>query len=166
MNEHESKPKAQPQLEPSRFHLAEHQRNVYVATVEGGIARADMLAPEFWSHIAAKLRPYDEIVVYCDDGSLYARMLVLNSERTWARMHVLQWEDLTTRDVSLSKGAPAAKAASPEVEKALFRVEYKGKHKQWCVIRENTNPPEYIREQEVSKANANLWLAEYLKVTT
>ena len=36
-----------------------------------------ILHPDFWGHIAAKLRPYDEIKVRCDDGTFYAQLLVL-----------------------------------------------------------------------------------------
>ena len=161
----EATQKAQPQLEPARFKPAESSRNVHSITIEQGISRAEILNPAFLAHIAARLRPYDHIEVTCDDGTLYAELLVKTCDRTWAHCHVLKWEDLTTRDVSLSQAtAKPEKAKGNAPVNEDFRVEYKGQHKKWCVIRNLDN--QFVREDEENKENAQHWLREYLKVTT
>jgi len=151
--------KATPQLDASRFKLAEHERNVHNICVEDGITRAQIINPAFLAHVASKLRPYDEILVRCDDGTVFARMLVLQSERTWARVHILEWHDLTTRDVAQSQNETSEMVAEKAAE---FKVEYKGSHKKWCVIRQSDSA--IVRDGEESKAAANLWLDNYVKV--
>lgn len=160
---------ATPQLDASRLKLAEHERNVHLITVEEGVTRAQIINPAFLAHIAAKLRPYDQIEVRCDDGTIWARTLVLQAERTWARIYVLEWHDLTTRDVSLSQaageGQEPGKVEAPDAKRdAEFQVVYKGPHKKWCVIRNLDS--QYVREGEENKAQAVQWLDQWIKVTS
>lgn len=152
--------KATPQLSGDRFKLAEHERNVWSITVEEGITRAQIIDPAFLAHVGAKLRPYDQIEVRCDDGTMYARLMVLQADRTWARVHVMEWHDLTTRDVALSQ----SEAPTPQVDRQQgYEVAWKGPHKKWCVIRKLDS--QYVREEEETKANAAKWLEDWLKVT-
>lgn len=159
--------KAAPQLQAERFKLAEHERNVYIITIEEGITRAQILDQGFLAHVAPKLRPYDQIEVRCDDGTLFARLLVLQAERTWARVHVLEWHDLTTKDVSLTKAQKEEQSgpapARVDHEQA-YQIVHKGPHKKWCVIRKADGA--YIREGEESKNAATTWFNDWIKVTT
>ena len=158
--------KATPQLAAERFKLAEHERNIHSITVEEGITRAQIIDPAFLAHVAAKLRPYDQVEVRCDDGALFAKLLVLQAERTWARVHVLEWHNLTTRDVSLtqtSEQEQTATAGPPPGKEQEYAVAYKGPHKKWSVIRLADGG--YMREGEESKAAASHWLTEWLRVT-
>ena len=153
------------QMAADRFKLAEHERNVHSITIEEGVTRAQLINPAFLAHVAAKLRPYDQIEVRCDDGTLFAKLLVLQAERTWARVHVLEWHNLTTRDVSLSQAEDSAepnpaKALSPEDD---YLVQWKGPHKKWCVIRKADGA--YMREAEPDKAAATTWLSDWLRIT-
>lgn len=161
--EQADKPQAIPQLDANRFKLAEHEFNRWCITVEQGITRAQILNPAFYSQFSSKMRPYDTIAVRCDDGTLYAELLVIQSERTWARVHVLSWHDLTSKDVAQSKVEPTSSpkvALDPSKE---FKVKYMGAHKKWSVIRQSDEA--IVREGEDNKANAELWLVEYQRVT-
>lgn len=150
------------QLDASNFSQAESIVNEYFATIEQGTTRAEVLKPEFFAHIATKLRPYTEIRVVCEDGSLYARLLVLAAERTWARVHVLEWHDLTVKDVSQSQAESVQTPATPATA-ARHRVEWKGPHHKWSVIRNADN--EYVHEGDNTREDAELWLREHEKVT-
>lgn len=152
-----------PQLDASRFNLADQERNVYRIVTDAAVTRQQMLNPAFLGHVANKLRPYDELIILKDDGTLFARAVVTQCERTWARMHITDWHDLTTKDVSLSKTEIEDHAKTAQESESLYRVEYKGPVKKWCVIRNQDGA--YVREKEDAKAAANLWLQEYLKVT-
>lgn len=155
-----------PQLAAERFKLAEHERNVHSITIEEGISRAQIIDPAFLAHVAAKLRPYDEILVRCDDGAMFARLLVLQSERTWARVHVLEWHNLTTRDVALSQtdNAEQSGPANTVDHELEYEIKHKGPHKKWSVIRKADGA--YVREGEETKAAATAWLSDWLRVTT
>lgn len=155
-------PKATPQLSPERFKPAEAVRNLWAITVEPGITRAEVLDPAFLAHSAYKLTPYDEITVRCDDGTVFARLLVLESSRAWARTRVLEWVDLSTKDVSQSQAEQQSRKVDPTAN-ATHRLEHKGQHKKWCVIRNVDGA--YVRETEPTKDAAQKWLDEYLRVT-
>lgn len=165
MAEAQAKKPAQPQLDPQRFKLAEHERNVHVITVEAGVTRAQLLDPAFLAHVAAKLRPYTQIEVRSDDGTMFARLLVLQAERTWATCYVLEWHDLTTKDVSLSKSAMAEAVAIEKKTAERYEVVWKGPHLKGCVIDNGVNPPVIVRDKEPSKEAAKAWLDGWLKVT-
>lgn len=162
--------KAKPQLDAMAFTLAEQVRNIHWAEIGEGVTRQDLLDPAFWAHISSKLHVYDEIIVIRTDGTLHAKVLVLQTERTWARVFITQWHDLTTRDVSMSQPDPAAIEDSPEGAQpgsdpdasGEFSLIYKGPRLKWCVKRASDG--QNVREGEPTKAAARTWLDEYLKV--
>lgn len=145
-----TKPAAQ--LEERRFQLAEQARNTWAITVEGGEHRPskdEILSGAFLAHVATRLRPYDRIEVRCDDDSFFAELLVLSTGHAVARTAVLSWTALTAID----------DAAADEI--SGYKIEKKGPHKQWCVIRESDKA--YIHEGAVSREAARFWLVEHLK---
>lgn len=154
--------KSNPQLDANRFSLAEQERNLWCVTVEHGITRSQILNPAFWAQFSTKLKPYDHIEVRCDDGTIYAELLVIQSERTWARVHVLNWHDLTTKDIAQSQAAPDTSPEVPPDPTKEFKVKYMGPNKKWSVIRQSDEA--IVREGEANKANAELWLSEYQRV--
>lgn len=138
--------KATPQLDAARFKSSEYEFVLYSAVVEPNVTREQIEDPGFWSHVAAKLRPYDEIRVLRDDGTIYAKLLVLGCDRTWAKVRVLMWESLTTKDVAQSQDAD-------------FKIEWKGPHRKHCVIRASDS--EIVHDGATSKADAQVWLDNY-----
>ena len=161
--EQAEKPAAVLQLDTARIALAEHERLDYVITVEQGTTRKDMINPLFWAHVAAKLRPYTELTIRCDDGTFYAKAVVTQAERTWARISILSWHDLTTRDVALSAKEPKTKDDAVDER---YEVVQKGPHLKWCIIDKSVNPPTIIRDKESSKVEARTWLDQYIRTTT
>ena len=156
---------ATPQLDPERFKLQEFESNDYVVTIESGITREQLLDPAFFAHVAAKLRPYNEIRVRCDDGTIYARLLILTCDRTWARCRVLEWHDLTSRDVAQTQATAVESPAVADADPAnRFRIENKGPHVKWRIVRIADNA--VVREKEETKAAAQAWLNDYLRVIT
>ena len=131
-------------------------------TVESGTTREQIVHPDFWGHVAARLRPYAKIEVRCDDGSFYAELLVLAAERTFAMVRVLHWHDLTTADVAKTQAASVAVQRFEEHLKA-YEVRWRGPHLMWSVIRKHDNAA--LREKEKTKQAAQTWLDEYLRVT-
>lgn len=160
----EEKPKKPlAQLDAAKFTLAEAEQERFMATIEPGTTRAEVCNPAFFAHIASKLRPYTEILLRCEDGTLYAKALVLQAERTWATVHILEWHDLTTKDVSLTQ------TQVKEIEKMVregateYSIEYKGPTLKHCVIRNGDQA--IVADKIATKAGAHEWLANFLKVT-
>lgn len=137
-----------------RFKEAEFQRTLWVCTTNENTQPDDLLATEYWAHVAAKLKPYDRIEARANDGAWFAELLVLEAGRNWARMHMLAAWKLTTSDVAQSQSAPKSPYAD-------FRVENMGPHAKWCVIRRSDN--QKIHEGAENQDAAKRWLDERIK---
>ena len=73
-------------LHPTKFLGAEFVRTLHVANPEVGTPYADVLEPEYWVHIASRLRPFDRIEVVPEDGSYFAELFVQDAGRLWAKV--------------------------------------------------------------------------------
>lgn len=138
------------ELNPSRMKECEFERTTYVATAHEQTQPEDLLEPEYWSHVAEKLKPWDKIEARADDGSWYAEYLVLDTSCRWARLALLAKYDLTTSDVSLSQAA-----------RDEYKIEWKGPARKFCVIRNSDNA--MVHEGEQTKVGAHQWLINRLK---
>lgn len=110
------------QLSPDRFHEADFRRVVWGSYVEPNTTLEQLLKPEFWAHIAGKLKQYDQIEVKWDDGSHYATFLVIDAGPSWAQVFKLTFVDLGGKNI------PAA----PEFP---FEVKWGGGHHKFRIIR-------------------------------
>lgn len=138
-------------LDPARFSLNEHANQDWTVTVESGTSLEDVLNPAFFSNVANRLRPYDRIRVRVDTGEFYAELLVLHCGKTWAKTVKLYSFDLT------KKTAEKVETGSEE-----YRVQYRGPHLKFCVIRVSDNQP--VKERLDTKLDAEAWLVNYSKV--
>lgn len=138
------------QLNPARMKECEFERTCYVMTAHEETLPEDLLNPDYWSHVAEKLRPWDKIEARADDGTWYAEFIVLETSRRWAKVCLLFSVALTTKDVSLSQSA-----------KDEYSVEFKGPMRKWSVIRKSDSA--MIHEGEQTKDGAYQWLANRLK---
>ena len=141
---------------PGRVKLAQSARNHWVVTVEQGTTREDLRRPEFWSLKAKDFRPYDILEVRCDDGSYFAEYLVKSADRAWAIVHELRWEPLGTQDVSLTE-------AQAVEQRNRYTVAYRGPHLLHCIERKDGEKVERLAEKLQTKAEAAVWLENYLK---
>lgn len=153
----EEQGKAIRQLDAGRMEQREQRMVDYFVVVEEGTTRKEMKNPAFWAHVAHKLKPYFKINIACDDGTFYAEGLVLQVDRTWAIVHILEWHDLTTKDVAQSQAAAAEMGDSADG----FEIKHRGEHRKWTVIRKSDR--EAVKEGLATKAEALIWLAEHLK---
>jgi len=95
-----SEQKRDARIYTDRFKVADFTLGKFDAKVEIGTTRADLLKQEYWSHVSELMTPYSEITVRCDDGTFYAKYLVLDCGRGWAKVQELNWWNLTTTDVA------------------------------------------------------------------
>ena len=82
----------------ARMRLAEHERNIWVANAPEGSTVEHIKQPEFWAYMAHLLHPFDQIEVRADDGSWMAELVVVNCDRTWAKVFVKHVYELTTTE--------------------------------------------------------------------
>jgi hypothetical protein len=137
-------------LNPQRMGLAEHLRQQWMVNAEEGTTVEDVLDPQYWSHMAAQLQPYDRIDVLLETGEWLLELLVINRGRNWAQVHLLHKYDLEQR----SEIMPAAQK---------HRIEWKGPQRKHAVIR--IADSQVIQDGFSSKLEAGVWLANHEKVT-
>lgn len=152
MEEVKDKPAAKSQriLNPQRMGLAEHLRQQWMVNAEEGTTVEDVLDPQYWSHMAAQLQPYDRVDVLLETGDWLMELLVINRGRNWAQVHVLHKYDLEQR----SETMPAAQK---------HRIEWKGPKHKHAVIR--LADSQMIQDGFSSREEAGVWLANHEKVT-
>jgi hypothetical protein len=139
-------------LEPARFKGAEYERTAYVCTVENHVTREDLTEPSYWSHVAPKLRPWDKIEVRRDDGTYYAELIVLSSARTWAKVYVSAWHNLTSTDISQTE------AEGNDLE---FDLKYMGPHRRFAIIRKSDGA--VIKDSIQTRDEAEFYRKEHIK---
>ena len=80
------KPKAKPKLAPSRIKEKEFGQQTYFVDADENTNFEDLLMPEFWTLVSAKLRPYNEIIVVRQDFAFYGRFIVVDANNAGARL--------------------------------------------------------------------------------
>lgn len=136
------------QLQPARFKQADYVRNVFRIVPEHGTPFDATLDPAYWAHVAASLKPLDEIVVHAEDGSYYGRLLVRDAGRLYAKVAPLEYHDLDP--VEVTQGGPPPAAG--------YEVKWRGPQLKWCVLRGKD-----VLREGMEKGPALAWLNEHLK---
>lgn len=137
------------QVMPARMELAEQWRQDWVVNAEAGTTTDDVLKPDYWSHVAPRMRPYDHVEVRAEDGTWVMNLLVTGCDRNWAR--VVQVGDvikLTTADVAQSQAVSGK-----------YKVEWKGPHHKHAVIR--LSDQQMISNGHENRAQATAWMLDY-----
>lgn len=132
---------------PNRVQMAEHGRNAWLATTPNADHPEDFLEPAYWGHVSKNFKPYDLVEVRTDDATFWGQYVVLASDRTWAKLHPIH-------EVRL----PSMKVDDVDPR---FRIEHKGPHLKYCVIRASDNSA--VREGEQERGGALRWLEGYLR---
>src|SRR5258708_29080309 len=96
-------------LDSHRLRGAEYERVVHGCYPPKEHTIEDLKRPEYWAAVAGKLRPWNHIEVYAEDGTWYAELLVLAVERAHAVVHVLRYDALSTSDVVFTELAGRSK---------------------------------------------------------
>lgn len=145
-DEETRKPRPTPHLKTPAFREAAYCFTAYAATVESGVTLEDCKNPEFWMHVADRLRPSDEISVYAADQTFYAKLLVLSTNRVSARVAVIAFVDLTTETQDEGLG--------PELAK--YDISWAGPSYKWRVVHKASK--EVIKDGFDNEAAARTFL--------
>lgn len=151
--------KEDPRLQVGGLEGAEFTFTVWSAKPAIGVSPEQLLVPEYWAHHAHRLTPGDEIVARSEDSSWYARLIVLDCARTWAKMKFLIGPvSLTTHDANLQ---PEDHSSQNEVEafKSGYKLVHRGPHR-WSVVRQDGA---VMHQGEQEKGGAEKWLDNYAR---
>lgn len=125
---------------------ADFTRNIFAITPEQGTTLQDMLKPEYWAHVATKLRPNSRIEVVAEDSTWFAELFVVSVGRTWAQVSLLRFVELTESVV-------------PAIPSAKFVIKWRGAKHKHCVMRVADNA--VLHDGFATAADANKWMVEY-----
>lgn len=141
-----------PAVHPERLESVEYVRTVWRLTPEVGTEPEELLAPDYWAHLANRLRQCDRIEAWAEDMSWYAEYLVLDVGANWAKVHLCEnsIEELGEFDPRRAK-----------VVLTGHTVEYKGRVAKWCVIRDKDKA--LLKDKFATEGDGLSWLSEYSK---
>jgi hypothetical protein len=134
---------------PVALKEASYDRAVYQVAVDAGATFEDTIRPEFWAHVGMLLKPCDRIELIAEDFAWFGEVIVLEADRTWAKVGVLRFVELAGRSPDLEKPSPD------------YEVKYMGPNKKHCVIR--LADKQVVQEGIALKADAERWVAEHVK---
>ena len=135
------------QLQPARLKFAEHERNLWFVVPEAGTPFEALLDPAYWAHVSAKFKPCDEITINAEDGAYYARLLVQDAGKLYAKVAQIEYVELDK--VEVTQGGVALEG---------HFVKWRGPIHKWCVLRGID-----VLKEGMTKAEATGWLQQYSK---
>lgn len=140
-------------LHATRFNGMEFATQEWRAMAPAGDTISDMLVPEYWCLVSAKMKPLCTVQVVWEDASKFAEFIVLSNGPNWAKVALL-------REVSLRADGADAPASPDENYEAKFVNHHFG----WCVIRKSDG--ESIKTNLPSEDDANKFIVDFAKTHT
>jgi hypothetical protein len=123
--------------------------NGFMAVAPAGTPIEHVLRPDYWAHVAHKLRPMDMIDVVPDDRSYYAKLLVVdvsNPRRGFVKAQAI------VEAVHFHKIG----AIRRDAFERTHEVRYAGPHLKWCVW--SLTEDRAIHENCLTEGDAEAWL--------
>jgi hypothetical protein len=116
---------------------ADYDRTVHFLTVGPGVSPAMLVDPDFWQHLADRLKVNDRLEIVSPEFDMDLRVVAVDPRRLWAQVRVLRF--------CLSEGVPipglapdqymesAVVAGAPD--EAGYIVEWGGPRHLWRIVR-------------------------------
>lgn len=112
-------PKAK--LQTADFKLAQYAYSVWAIELKFGQTRSELLRPDFYAHIAARLKKNDRIEVLHEEGNYFAELIVVSAEKIGIKVGFLR--ELTFETLERS-----------EVDSSEFYTKFRGPRR-WSILR-------------------------------
>lgn len=112
-------------LANKQFERAEFRRSVYVAEIPHGTPLSALLEPDYWRHVAAKLKKNDIIEAFAADGGFDVELRVIEAQPTYAKVRIRKG----TESSGLLPGPLPDVVATSD-----YRVKWRGPNGGWSVI--------------------------------
>ena len=111
---------------PLKIQRGDYAISRHFLLVEPGVTPDHVVDPDFWVHVAARLRVMDRIEVVAADGSfdMELRVVAIDPRGLWAQV----------RPLSIVEGKLAVAASGQFPDKDGYTIEFSGVHR-WRIIR-------------------------------
>lgn len=137
-------------LSPARMSLAEQWRQDWVANAEAGTTVDDVMDPQYWSHMAAQMQPYDHVEVRLETGEWVLELLVVSVGRNFAQVMLKHRYDLVE----------ASKSETPGSKHEVINL---GPQRKWAVKRVSDSA--VLQEGLAKRNDAQAWMDNYENIT-
>ena len=116
-------------IAPNRIRAAEYHRNVWSVTPEADATLLGILAPGFFTHVAAQFRVGDHVEVTPEGGAWYAELLVRSVSKLDVKFGVLTYRDFDAAPAGITVVAeetiaPATEEAPPPAPPPKWDEDY------------------------------------------
>ncbi len=132
---------------PTNIEEAVANHNTWQVKPELSVRVNDLLDPNYWAHVARRMKAGDIVIAVPDDRHYFAEFFVLAASTNWAKLVLLRHKVLIKDNVP--------------TEKDGYIVKFAGKHK-WRVEKDG----EVLSKSHDDQKSAAAWLAEHIKDTT
>lgn len=132
---------------PTNIEEAVAARNIWQVKPEIAVTVEDLLNPDYWAHVARRMRAGDRVEAVPDDRHYFAEFFVLAASSNWAKLVLI-------REVTIIKD-------NEKIVMDGFQIGFGGAHK-WRV----TRGEEVLSKGHDDKDSATKWLAENMKELT
>jgi len=134
-------------LAEGKFALASYATNRWSVTLEHGVSYERVFEPDYWSHVARKMRIGDIVELHAEDATFFAELYVVAAHRLAAKVVELRRIEL-------------AASAGEEVE-SPYLVKWLGPAGQWGIKRLADN--QTMQKGFASQADAEVAKAQLLR---
>lgn len=134
-------------MKPTKLDPAEFSVTVYAHTPEIGVDLETLLQPDYWTHVASKLRPGYRIEVLAGDGGWWAMLLVRAVGRHEAIVQCLQ-------HVVLGDAQEVTASDMP------YEVKWRGPARKFGIVRKADG--EVIKDEFPVRELAAKWLNNHM----
>ena len=131
--------------QPTSLHDAAFSVPTLFHAPSPGTTLEDVLAPEYWAHVAATLRAGARIELLAQDGAWWAMLLVRAAGKTDAKVQALQYVELGQREAVTVGG---------------YEVKWRGPARKWGIVR--TSDLSVLQDGFAVKEEAADWMAGHL----
>jgi hypothetical protein len=119
------KPLPKQKININDFRAAEFDRIIWGITLKIGQSRDDLLRPDFYSHIAARVRKNHRFEVLHEDGNYFAELIVTSASKLGIKVAFLREIDLRDLEATV-------------VDQSEFYPKFRGPRK-WSILRTSDN---------------------------
>ncbi len=135
-------------LSPTSMQFAKHaSHDKQRVILPGGVPESWLKDPFFWTHVAKRLVPFDEVQVIPEDGSWIAEYYVVQTGDNWARL------------VQASKTVLESVATEDEQLPKDYEVKFQGPVVGWAILRKGERLYPGANDKKPSaKVDALEWL--------
>lgn len=112
-------------LASGRLQLAQFKQNTWFARVELGVTLDNLLDHDFWRQKPGKMLPYDEIIVFPEDGRWRAHLHVIEADETGLVLDVISFVEFTRVEAMREAGGLSyrIKSAGPGLGYKIDRAD-------------------------------------------